>query len=103
LPDASVDLVFTDPPFGANINYSEMNILWESWLGRFTDNTHEAIINCPYSGHRKQFYLEKYSRHREHFWSLVNPWNLFYAFFKKGKAWTINKNFGSVAKRHVCT
>lgn len=45
LPDASIDLIFTDPPFGANINYSEMNILWESWLGEFTDTTHEAIIN----------------------------------------------------------
>jgi hypothetical protein len=45
LPDGSVDLVFTDPPFGANINYSEMNLLWESWLGRHTDVTHEAIVN----------------------------------------------------------
>jgi DNA modification methylase len=45
LPDNSIDLVFTDPPFGANINYSEMNILWESWLGVFTDATHEAIVN----------------------------------------------------------
>jgi len=45
LPDESVDLVFTDPPFGANINYSEMNILWESWLGEFTDTAQEAIIN----------------------------------------------------------
>lgn len=45
LPDDSVDLVFTDPPFGANINYSEMNILWEAWLGAFTDATHEAIVN----------------------------------------------------------
>jgi DNA modification methylase len=45
LPDESVDLIFTDPPFGANINYSEMNILWESWLGTFTDTTDEAIIN----------------------------------------------------------
>jgi DNA modification methylase len=45
LPDESIDLIFTDPPFGANINYSEMNILWESWLGAFTDNTNEAIIN----------------------------------------------------------
>jgi 16S rRNA G966 N2-methylase RsmD/predicted RNA-binding Zn-ribbon protein involved in translation (DUF1610 family) len=45
LPDASIDLIFTDPPFGANINYSEMNILWESWLGEFTDTTQEAIIN----------------------------------------------------------
>lgn len=45
LPDQSVDLVFTDPPFGANINYSEMNLLWESWLGEFTDATTEAIVN----------------------------------------------------------
>ncbi|MGH9445348.1 MAG: hypothetical protein ACRD3O_06455 [Terriglobia bacterium] len=45
LPDNSVDLLFTDPPFGANINYSEMNFLWESWFGTFTDNTHEAIVN----------------------------------------------------------
>lgn len=45
IPNNSVDLIFTDPPFGANINYSEMNILWESWLGRYTDNTHEAIVS----------------------------------------------------------
>lgn len=45
LPDESVDLVFTDPPFGSNINYSDMNFLWESWLGDFTDTTHEAIVN----------------------------------------------------------
>lgn len=45
LPDNSVDMIFTDPPFGANINYSEMNILWEAWLGHFTDPTDEAIIN----------------------------------------------------------
>lgn len=45
LPDDSVDLIFTDPPFGANINYSEMNILWESWLGEFTDASDEAIVN----------------------------------------------------------
>lgn len=45
IPNNSVDLIFTDPPFGANINYSEMNILWESWLGRYTDNKHEAIVS----------------------------------------------------------
>jgi DNA modification methylase len=45
LPDSSIDFIFTDPPFGANINYSEMNILWESWLGAFTQTSDEAIIN----------------------------------------------------------
>jgi DNA modification methylase len=45
IPDASVDYIFTDPPFGANINYSEMNFLWESWLRRFTHTQEEAIVN----------------------------------------------------------
>jgi DNA modification methylase len=45
LPDKSVDYVFTDPPFGGNINYSEMNFLWESWLQVYTDNREEAIVN----------------------------------------------------------
>lgn len=45
LPDESVDLIFTDPPFGGNINYSDMNFLWESWLGEFTDTAQEAIVN----------------------------------------------------------
>jgi len=45
LSDASVDYIFTDPPFGANINYSEMNFLWESWLQTKTDTRDEAIVN----------------------------------------------------------
>jgi 16S rRNA G966 N2-methylase RsmD len=45
LPDQSVDYIFTDPPFGANINYSEMNLIWESWLETFTDTKNEAIVN----------------------------------------------------------
>jgi DNA modification methylase len=44
--DKSVDYVFTDPPFGGNINYSEMNFLWESWLREHTDTHEEAIINA---------------------------------------------------------
>ena len=39
------DYIFTDPPFGGNINYSEMNLLWESWLGWRTDTTEEAIVH----------------------------------------------------------
>jgi adenine-specific DNA methylase len=45
IPDKSVDYIFTDPPFGGNINYSEMNFLWESWLNDYTDTREEAIIN----------------------------------------------------------
>lgn len=47
LADGSADYIFTDPPFGSNINYSEMNFLWESWLGEHTDVTEEAIVSKP--------------------------------------------------------
>jgi predicted RNA-binding Zn-ribbon protein involved in translation (DUF1610 family)/predicted RNA methylase len=41
----SIDYIFLDPPFGANLNYSELNFLWESWLRVQTDNKLEAIEN----------------------------------------------------------
>lgn len=45
LPDTSVDFIFTDPPFGRNIAYAELNILWEAWLGQTTDVPKEAITS----------------------------------------------------------
>ena len=42
---SQVDYIFVDPPFGANLMYSELNFLWEAWLGIFTNNGPEAIIN----------------------------------------------------------
>ena len=41
----SVDYVFTDPPFGDNIQYSEVNFISEAWLGKMTDSTHEAVVS----------------------------------------------------------
>jgi DNA modification methylase/rubredoxin len=40
-----IDYIFTDPPFGANIMYSELNFIWESWLKVRTNNKLEAIEN----------------------------------------------------------
>lgn len=45
LNDNSIDYLFIDPPFGANINYSELNTLWEPWLGVVTNIKEEAIEN----------------------------------------------------------
>ncbi|MBP3452734.1 MAG: DNA methylase [Clostridia bacterium] len=45
MPNNSVDYIFTDPPFGANINYSELSCIWESWLKVVTSTQNEAIIN----------------------------------------------------------
>ncbi|WP_336801062.1 DNA methyltransferase [Kaistia sp. MMO-174] len=45
IPDQTIDYIFLDPPFGANISYSELNFLWESWLGVTTNATDEAVEN----------------------------------------------------------
>ncbi len=45
VPDNSIDYIFTDPPFGSNINYSELNCFWESWLRVKTEITNESIVN----------------------------------------------------------
>jgi len=45
VPSNSVDYMFVDPPFGANIMYSELNSIWEGWLGVSTNNKEEAIVN----------------------------------------------------------
>lgn len=45
LPAQSVDYIFTDPPFGDNLNYCELSFLWESWLGIKTSEKLEAIVN----------------------------------------------------------
>jgi hypothetical protein len=45
LPENSVDYVFTDPPFGENIYYADMNFLVEAWHGVTTDASQEAIID----------------------------------------------------------
>lgn len=45
IPDMSIDYIFVDPPFGANINYSELSFLWEAWLKVITNSVPEAICN----------------------------------------------------------
>lgn len=41
----SIDYIFIDPPFGSNLMYSELNFIWESWMGIFTNISSEAIVN----------------------------------------------------------
>lgn len=45
VPDSSIDYIFTDPPFGANLNYSELSFMWEAWYNVLTNNKTEAIMN----------------------------------------------------------
>ena len=41
----SADYIFTDPPFGGNIMYSDLNFLWENWLRVYENNGPEAVVS----------------------------------------------------------
>jgi len=63
----SIDFIFTDPPFGSNIMYSDMNFIWEAWLEVFTNVAKETIVNSVqsksidnYSDLLSQTFLEYY-------------------------------------------
>ena len=45
IPSDSIDYIFTDPPFGDNLMYSELNFLTEAWMQVITNNGSEAIVN----------------------------------------------------------
>ena len=54
LKDNSIDYIFTDPPFGKNFMYSEMNRISEMWLKAYTNNSDECIIS---NSQKKDFYM----------------------------------------------
>lgn len=41
----ALDYIFIDPPFGSNLDYSELSFPWECWMKVKTDNKPEAIQN----------------------------------------------------------
>jgi hypothetical protein len=49
VPNDAVDYIFTDPPFGANFAYAELNFIIESWHRVATATCREAI-ESPHQG-----------------------------------------------------
>ena len=45
IQDESLDYIFTDPPFGANIFYADLNLITESWHRVFTNSNKEAVVD----------------------------------------------------------
>ena len=45
IPENSVDYIFVDPPFGQNLQYSELNQIWESWLRIYSNRMDEAVVD----------------------------------------------------------
>ena len=45
IPSSSIDYIFTDPPFGDNFPYAELNLVAEAWHGVMTQPRTEAIVD----------------------------------------------------------
>ncbi|UKK72001.1 site-specific DNA-methyltransferase [Segatella bryantii] len=72
LNDNSIDYMFVDPPFGANIMYSELSSIWEGWLKVATNNQTEAIVN-EYQ-HKTLFeYQQLMNRSFREFYRILKP------------------------------
>ncbi|WP_203261855.1 DNA methyltransferase [Streptococcus uberis] len=51
IPDESIDCVITDPPYGSNVQYGELSIVWNVWYEKFKNKDsflyteEEAVMN----------------------------------------------------------
>ena len=114
LPCDSTDYIFTDPPFGSNLMYSELSFIWETWLKVKTNNTSEAIVNkiqnktlLEYQNLMTQCFQEYYRILKPNRWMTVEfhnsknaVWNtiqeaLIRAGFVVADVRTLDKNQGS--------
>ena len=68
----SIDYIFTDPPFGANIMYSELNFLLESWLKVHTNNYAEAVSNKTQSKGTLE-YLQLMTQSFKEYYRILKP------------------------------
>ena len=62
LEDASIDYVFTDPPFGENLPYAELNFLVEAWHRVMTDARLDAIVDRSKENRAAQKSVNDYRR-----------------------------------------
>ena len=97
LPDASIDYIFIDPPFGENIMYSGSNYVWEVWLKVITNTSKEAIINEFQNKDINEYHNLLYDSLREMF-RILKPNRWITIEFSNSKAEVWNKIRESVVK-----
>lgn len=51
IPDNSIDVIITDPPYGSNVQYAELSVVWNAWyeifggLDDYIFKDEEAVVN----------------------------------------------------------
>ena len=71
-PDCSIDYIFTDPPFGESLQYSELNMFVEAWLKVRTVVSNDCVINYV---HKKDlaFYSKMMLESFKNYYRLLKP------------------------------
>ncbi len=72
IQDSMVDYIFTDPPFGHNFDYSELNFFWEGLLGAVTNQKAEAIVSTS-QGKSIDNYRELMERSFSEYYRILKP------------------------------
>ncbi len=62
LSDDSIDYIFTDPPFGENLPYAELNFIVEAWHGVTTQAKLDAIVDRAKENRSAQKSVEDYRK-----------------------------------------
>jgi len=89
IPENSIDYIYTDPPFGDNLPYSELNFIMEDWLKIHTNNKSEAIINNRQSKGINEYNLLMSIAFKEYFKVLKpNRWITVVFHNSQSKVWT---------------
>ena len=84
----SVDYIYTDPPYSDIINYSELNIVFESWLGSKTNYTNEMIVN-KFQDKDIFDYTRKFSKFLEESYRVLKEGGCAYIGFSPSKCRTL--------------
>lgn len=85
IPDASIDYVFTDPPFGDNLAYAELNFQVEAFYGVFTKIEQEAIVS-NFQGKQLTEYKSLMRRSFEEYFRVLKPGRWMTVVFSNTKA-----------------
>ncbi len=56
LPDSSVDIVVTDPPYGSNVQYAELSTIWNAWFMLYNNLDHYIYKDKEAVSNRKKGY-----------------------------------------------
>lgn len=85
IPDASVDLVLTDPPYGGNVQYGELSAFWLTWIYEELGVSKEYIteLNGEILVHRKNKVNAK--THQTYYEGLKRVYSECYRILKPGQ------------------